>query len=103
MKTAQNTMLCWNAGGPVALVPWPDVDNKAGAYQNTALACWIEVRAMSVTKRRALVMSEALTLMVRDMCHPARVHDALLELSEYRESIPEDMRAPYDHLHPRRG
>ncbi|KVL70327.1 hypothetical protein WJ49_22700 [Burkholderia ubonensis] len=88
-------MLCWNLySGEVALVPWPDREGLSRPYERSALACYAEVRDMSVAQRQAHVLSEAIGLIVRDHCNPRAVHDALLGLVEYRDSIPPDMGEP---------
>jgi len=88
-------MLCWNIySGEVALVPWPDGEGLSRHYERSGLACFAEVREMSVEQRQTHILSEAMALIVRDHCTPGAVHDALLGLAEYRDIIPQDMREP---------
>ncbi|KVH72228.1 hypothetical protein WJ41_13945 [Burkholderia ubonensis] len=90
MRDATNTILCWNLySGEIALVPWRDRDGLSRSYERSALACYAEVRGISVEQRQTHVLSEALGLIVRDHCNPKSVHDTLLGLVEYRDSVSE--------------
>lgn len=101
MKDATNTMLCWNPGGEVRLVPWP-AEGRARNLHMSALACWGHVRGADFRDRQIAVFAEAMAAIVRDGCSPNAVHQACLGLEEYRAAIAEDMLTPFpDPLHGR--
>lgn len=90
--SCKNRMLCWNSGtDQVVLVPWPDLNGLSDSYRMSALACYPHVQQMSDEQRKALVFIEGMTLIIREGCSPAAVHQALWGLSEYRSGCPEDM------------
>jgi hypothetical protein len=88
-----NTMLCWTPGGAhVALVPWPDVRGLSGAYARSVGACFADCRRADFETRKTLAFITAVQMIVRDGCDPQVVHRTLLNLAEYRDGCPDDMR-----------
>jgi hypothetical protein len=93
MKTATNAMLCWTPGtSHVRLVPWPDHMRLSDAYECTDLACSAVVHETSPDLRRAYVLVTALQLITQDGCPRWAVHNALLPLEEYSQSLAPDVR-----------
>lgn len=90
MSDATDTMLCWNPGGEVRLIPWP-ARRRAGGFDFSALACCDDVRSASFRDRQVAVLAEALVAVVRDGCDPGEVHRACMSLDEYRAAMPADI------------
>lgn len=89
---ATNTMLVWNPGtSDVKLVAWPDSDGRSYNFVMSSLACYSHFREASFEQRKCLVFIEAMHLIVRDRCDPVAVHNALLDLEEYRDGCADDM------------
>ena len=89
---ATNHMLCWNQGSSeVAVIPWPDIDNLGKRYRMSTLACNLGVSEMSFEQRKMIIFIEAMHLIVRDKCDALSVHEALLNLDEYRDGCADDM------------
>jgi hypothetical protein len=62
MLNAKNAMLCWNPGGEVALVPWPDrqqLSRRLGLRYGD-LACYKHMHGLSFEGRQAVVLAEAI-------------------------------------------
>lgn len=89
MSDATNTMLCWNPGAEVRLVPWP-ARGQARDLDVSTLACLDRVREADFRDRQVAVLAEALAAIVRDGCDPAEVHRACMGLDEYRAAMPEE-------------
>lgn len=82
--SAKEAILCWNPGtDQVAVVPWPDTDNRCEPFSMTSLACHLDVRRMSFDMLKDHVFREAMHLIVRDECDPRAVHMALISIKEY--------------------
>lgn len=86
-----NMMFCWNPGGSVALVPWPDTANRSKAFSMSGGACYSHTHKMSFEERKAMAFIEAVILIVRDQCDPHEVHKAFLGLEEYAHGLPDEM------------
>lgn len=86
-----NTMICWNPGGAVALVPWPDRAGASDRFEMSGGACYGEVKRASFEQRKAMAFIEAMHLIVRDGCDPAEVNRVLMGLEEYRAGCSGDM------------
>lgn len=88
---ATDTMLLWNLKtGDVLLKPWPEPDRKHESYRS-GLACYTDVRNASFEQRKAMVLIEAMHLIVRDGIDPQRLHQVLMGLEEYRDACADDM------------
>lgn len=94
MPDLTNTMICWNLGGEVALVPWPDTHRLSDRYQSTSGACYTHVHEADFEQRKVFAFIDALKLMVGYKCDPAVVHAAFLCLDEYVDGLPDDMLPP---------
>ena len=89
--TLENSMLCWNPGGTVTVVPWPDTARLSENYACTGLACWGWFRRATPSTRKLHVFVEAMHLIIRDGCDPLVVNAALLVIDEYRDLCAQDM------------
>ena len=89
-RNATNTVLWWTPGGEVELGPYPD-NRWDRRQQNNSLAAYRHIQQGSFEHRKTMVFIEAVKLIVRDRCDPDKVHNALLELEEYRDGLPDDM------------
>lgn len=89
MNDATNTILCWNLGGEVRLIPWP-AGGRARGFEVSTLACFDHVRTADFKDRQVAVLAEALAAIVRDGCNPNEVHQACMGLDEYRAAMPAD-------------
>jgi len=99
MKTldAKTTILRWRCGtDQVELTPWPVPGSwREGGYDRSdMLACSPKVRAWTPDQRSAFILATALQLIVRDGCAPFAVHNAMLQLKEYRDWLSEDSGKP---------
>ena len=47
-----NTMICWDMGGNVALVPWPDRRGASDKFQRSTGACYDVVRGGDFEQRK---------------------------------------------------
>lgn len=86
-----NTMICWDMGGNVALVPWPDRRGASDKFQRSTGACYDVVRGGDFEQRKCRAFIDAMTLVVRDGCDPHKVHAAMMGLDEYVDALPDDM------------
>ena len=86
-----NTMICWDVGGEVALVPWPDKRGLSDKYQRSTGACYDVVRQGNFEQRKCRAFIDAMTLIVRDGCEPKEVHTAFMNIEEYVDGLPDDM------------
>lgn len=91
MADLTDTMVCWNLGGEVALVPWPASCGEDRPYLYTDGACWFHVQESPLAKRKLYALEIFMKLTVAYKCDPQVVHKALLGLKEYRAAIPSDM------------
>lgn len=90
--SAKEVMLCWNPGSDeVAIVKWPDKIGASEKYLMTGLACFLEIHDKKYDYIKQLVFIEAIHLIVRDKCDPMAVHNALLQVQEYRDGLACDM------------
>lgn len=82
-----NRMLCWNPGTrDVAVLPWPDYDMRSDKYMCSDLACWDHIREMGERGRKKVALSTAIKVITEYGCDPRAVHEAMLELDEYRQA-----------------
>ena len=93
MRNLTDTMICWNMGGEVALVPWPE-KGAGKKYRYSAGACYIKIKDSSFEARKTYAFILATILMTRDKCEPQVVHSAFLGLEEYVDGLPDDMFPP---------
>ena len=95
---AKEVMLCWNPGtSEVAVVEWPDYARKSDKYMMSTLACNKTMLKMTAEKWKIIVYIEAMHAIVRDQCDPRAVHNALLQVAEYRSGLADDMPGgPFD-------
>lgn len=91
MANLKDTMFCWNPGGNVVLIPWPDESGLGRAYRRSGGACYAHIRDMDFEERKTIAFVEAVVLIVRDGCAPETVHQAFLGLDEYVDGLPDDM------------
>jgi len=91
-KSLKNTMICWNDGGPVALIPWPDVKDIGGYLFMSDGACYTSVRKMNLNRRRHVLFEIASKIVVEYNCNPTMVHDVLKELEEYSKPLAQTRR-----------
>jgi len=92
MRSVKDTMLCWNPGtDQVKLFSWPDNGNLSRDYEYSGLAAYLRIQELDFEGRKAIAFIEAVHLIVRDKCDPVAVHNAMLELEEYRAGCAEDM------------
>lgn len=90
--TVKTGMLVWNPDSDqVAVVSWPDYGRKSHGYEMSALACWNHIREMNQKDRKMIAFIEAMHLIVRDNVCPKAVHNAMLDIEEYRDGCAEDM------------
>ena len=93
--SADKAILCWNPGtSKVRVFEFPPIDGNYGRWSNyemTTLADSACFRKMTFEQRKAAVFIEAMHLIVRDKCDPFAVHNALLDLQEYRDGCSSDM------------
>lgn len=91
IKNAKNQMLAWSPeSGEVRLISWPDMQRQSQGLM-TCLACDIETRQSNFEQRQTIVFIQAIHLIVRDKINPMKLHDVLMELEEYKQSISTDM------------
>lgn len=57
----------------------------------SGLGCYTDIQKMSFSRRKMMVFIEAMHLIIRDKCNPMAVHNALLELQEYRDGCSDDI------------
>lgn len=86
-----NTMICFNRGGPVCLVPWPDSANRSGRFEMTVGACFADVRRMNFKQRQTYAFISAVQMVVAYGCAPAEVHEVFLDLDEYIDGLASDI------------
>ena len=91
MKRLDEVMICWNPGGDVAVVNWPDESQASKGYRMTSGACYAKTHKLDHEQRKTLVFIDAVKLIVRDGCDPWKVHQALLGVKEYVDGLPNDM------------
>lgn len=86
-----DTMICWDLGGKVGTVSWPDNRGVSDAYQRTCGAAYFGGTKATFEQRKCRAFIDAMTLIVRDGCDPAEVHKAFLKIDEYVDGLPDDM------------
>jgi hypothetical protein len=84
-------MIAWNPGtDEIAVGPWPDTTRWSDAYTFTTGACLAALHELEPDARRAMLMTDFNTCVVRD-CVPAQAaHRAFLAIDEYRLGISPD-------------
>jgi len=91
-RNATNSMLVWTPDtDKVAVIAWPDHSGESDDYLMSALGCWKDMREMDALNRTIVVLSEALSLIIRDNVPAHAVHNAMLSLEEYQAAIALDM------------
>jgi len=91
MGNYTNTMVCWNVGGEVCTVPWPDNRGRSEKWQRTCGACYGNIQKANHEQRKCRAFIDAMTMIVRDGCDPADVHAAFMQIEEYVDGLPDDM------------
>ncbi len=99
----EKAMLTWNPTyveadtcsvgkpGDVKVVPHPEQPNNIG-YDESFGACNAEYAQASEEKKMLLLYREAWQIVIRDKIDPQKMHDALLAIPEFRETLAEDVR-----------
>jgi hypothetical protein len=101
----RHAMIAWNVGkkawnssgefgdGRVFVIPHPDkyrLDDRLGLRRTTG-ACWVEEwKNASPTERLARLMVEAWHIVCRDGVSLKDMHEALLVIPEYRDTLSGD-------------
>lgn len=81
---AKNAMFCWNPGtDQAAVIPLPDHGRLSKQYRISTLGCFTNVQKMPFPIRKDAI--------IRDRVDPDAVHNALLNLQEYRDGCSDDM------------
>ncbi|MBH0239473.1 hypothetical protein [Methylobrevis albus] len=74
--------------GPLIADGMPD---WTSGYRMTGGAAYINIRSIEGWQAKAMVLTEFVTIVVRDLVDPAVAHRAFIEIDEYAEIIAEDI------------
>lgn len=104
--TRQNLMLCWNPGtNEVAIFEHPDIYGKTSKYAYWTMlgqSSMAEKKGKTVEAVKTMIFIEAMHLIIRDACDPSAVHNALINVEEYRDGCSDDMLTSVDDWFARR-
>ncbi len=78
--------------GSVAVIPWPDDERRASAYARVTGACDEAWRMASPEALATSVFVVFNAMVLRDGVNPLTAHANLLDLDEYRDNLPADLR-----------
>lgn len=87
MRTLNNTMICWNVGGPVKLVAWPDERRKWHGFEYQNGGSNHDVSKMTLDAAVEWVAGLAVRLAKEYRVRPEIVHRTLREIYEYERAI----------------
>ncbi len=91
------SMLVYNPGtSEVRVVQWPDYTRAGWGYRYSFLACDRGFHDVSPATRTLLLFINVFQAIVRDGGDPIALHNALLEVDEYRRHIALDMQFPME-------
>jgi hypothetical protein len=94
--TVKTGMLVWNPDSDqVTVVSWPDYGRVSRGYRMSCLACNSTTRSLNPAQRKGMAFIEAIHLIVRDNVCPKAVHNAMLDIKEYRDGCSEDMQRKF--------
>jgi len=89
----KHAMVAWNcarSGDPrIAVIPHPDMDGWTDHLKLTSTtgACWTAWEKWTKAQRLAKLYVEVWHIVCRDGVDPKAVHEALLAIPEYRDSL----------------
>lgn len=95
-----HAMLVWNRGEGVGVVPHPDRGGISRRFRSSAGACWGSWHELDAEPRLLLLMIEAWHLAAFHMIPAEHVHQALLCIPEYRDTLAFDC-LPHEYRHER--
>jgi len=91
-RTAKDTILAWNPGSSqVAIFTSPDTQGATSSFKRTGLAANTSLGQLTKDQLRAQCFIDAMVLIVRDQCDPIAVHNALVQVQEYRQALPDSL------------
>jgi len=94
VKSITESMVLWENGGGVKVVPRPYDDMvkypEDSVFSNSWGGCNAEVHEMTPEQRKTAVFIEATHLILRDKVPADAVHREFLKLEEYRDGLNPD-------------